>query len=470
MDHSKQLGEGKVLNLLIKFSLPAIVGMLVNGLYNVVSRMFIGNAEGALGIAGLTICFPPMLITMAFMVLIGIGANTMVSIKLGEGKRDEAEKIFGNSVSLFIIISLVITLVGLVFLDPMLKLFGASHDVLPYARAYMGIILTGTIFQAFSLGMNNFIRGEGNPKVAMGTMLMGAGINIILTPLFIFVFGMGVTGAAIATVLAQLSSSVWVMTYFLSKRSSLKIRKENLKLDIHRVRTIFSLGSAPFFMQLATALINLILNWSLINYGGDIAISGMGIVTSLQFLVTMPLFGITQGVQPIIGYNYGAKNYSRVREALKLAIIGAMAIACIGFLFIEIFPAQIVSLFNRNNPALIEFTVYAVRVFMMCLPILGFQIIGSQYFQAVGKPRESAILGLSRQIILFTPAVLVLPIIFGLHGVIIAGPAADFLSTVLTGIWLLKEMKHLGHKHNESLILIEAEEAEKEIKMQVQDI
>ena len=443
MDNSKQLGELKVINLLMKFSIPAIIGMLVNALYNVVDRIFIGNGVGSLGIAGTTVAFPVMLVMMAFSMLIGIGANSLVSIRLGENKKEEAEVIFGNSVSLLIISSLVLTVVGLAVLDPLLKLMGASNQILPYARDYLQIILIGGVFQSLGMGMNNFIRSEGNPRIAMYTMLIGAVINTVLDPVFIFVFDMGMKGAAIATIFAQFVSAVWVVLYFLRGKSLLKLHLKNMILKPGVIAGIHALGIAPFAMQLAASVQNFILNASLANYGGDIAISGMGIVNSIVTLMIMPIFGINQGVQPIIGFNYGARKFDRVKEAYKLAVIFATVIVIIGWILTRVCPEQLVYLFNKTDKELINFSTMALRRFMMFLPFIGFQIVSSNYFQAVGKPTHSALLGLSRQVLILIPALLILPGFFGLVGVISAGPLADVVSTVITGIFIFVEMRKL---------------------------
>lgn len=454
MDRSKQLGEEKVSKLLLKFSVPAIIGMLANALYNVIDRIFIGNSDGpfagSLGIAGITVGFPLMLIMMAFMMLVGIGANSLVSIRLGEGKKDEAELILGNAFVLLIIISLGISALGLIFLDPLLRLFGASETILPYARAFMQIILVGTVFQGIGFGMNNFIRGEGNPLVAMLTMLLGTVLNVILCYIFIQHLGMGIRGSALATVIAQAAAAAWVLYYFMGGKSTLKIRRKNLGLDPQIVLKVFSLGSAPFALQIASSIVSMVFNLSLGHYAGDIAISGMGIITSILTLIQMPIFGVNQGVQPIIGYNYGAKKFDRVKEALKLAIMAATAIVLIGFAVSEIFPRQLVTLFNQNEE-LVNFTTYGMRVFFLFLPVIGFQIISANYFQAVGKPQQAAFLSLSRQLLLLVPAVLILPLFYGINGVIIAGPVADICSAVLTGLFLLREIRNLDQKHQTSI-------------------
>ncbi|MCX7709275.1 MAG: MATE family efflux transporter [Clostridia bacterium] len=451
MERSKQLGEGKVLNLLLKFSIPAMVGMLVNALYSVIDRAFVGHSVGQLGLAGVTLTFPVMLILMACMMLIGLGANSLVSIRLGQGNRQEAEHILGNAFMLLIVISLVLTALGLIFLTPIIKLLGASSEVLPYARDFLQIILIGVIFQGIGFGMNNFIRGEGNPKVAMMTMLVGAVLNIILCWLFIMIFGWGIKGSALATIISQGVSAAWVLNYFFSGKSTLKIHLKNLKPDQVVIKSILGLGSAPFALQLAASLVNFILNWRLKVYGGDVAIAGMGIVTSILTLIMMPIFGINQGVQPIIGYNYGAKNFDRVKEALKLAIIGATAIVCVGFGVVQLIPRQIVHIFNNDDTQLIEFSIYALRAFLIFLPVIGFQIISANYFQAIGKAKQSAFLSLSRQIILLIPAVLILPLFFGLHGVVFAGPVADLGASLLTGFWIWRELRRLEDKHERHL-------------------
>lgn len=449
MDSSKQLGEEKIFSLLLKFSIPAIIGMLVNALYNVVDRIFIGNGVGSLGIAATTIAFPIMLIIIAFGMLIGIGATSLISIRLGEQKKEEAEVIMGNGIVLLVGVSLLISFLGLIFISPLLKTFGASEAVLPYAKEYVSIILFGTVFQCVSFGINGFIRAEGNPRTAMTTMLIGAVLNIILDPIFIFVFNWGIAGAAYATVLAQVISSIWMLHYFVSGKSLLKLYLKNFKLQPVIVASIFTIGSAPFAMQMAACLLSVILNNSLSFYGGDVAISGMGVIHSVITLILMPIFGINQGVQPIIGFNYGAQKFDRVKEALKLAMIAATVIVSLGFLATQLLPEQIISLFNKEDKELIEFGTHALSIFLIFLPIIGFQVVGANYFQAVGKPKQAMFLSLSRQVLIFIPALLILPRFFSLNGVLIAGPTADLISSFITGIWLLREFKILDKKHGE---------------------
>lgn len=446
MDREKKLGEQKISKLLIEFSIPAITGMIVMSLYNIIDRIFIGNGIGSLGIAGITIGFPIMLLMFAFGMLIGIGATSLISIKLGEGKKDEAEKIMGNAVTMLIIISVLFAIVCLINLDFILKIFGASEEVIPYARDYMSVIILGVGFSSISFGMNNFIRAEGNPKIAMLTQLISAIINLILAPIFIFVFDWGMKGAGLATVIAQAISSIWIISYFLTGRSSLKIRMKYLKPKLNIVGKIVAIGAPSFSLQLAASLINVILNRSLTIYGGDLAISGMGIVNTIQTLLIMPVIGISQGAQPIIGYNYGAEKYDRVKATLKLAIIGATIVVVAGFIGTRLFPEQLIAVFNRNDSELIKFGSHALIIFFIFLPMTGFQIISSNYFQAIGKIKPAMILTMSRQIIILIPALFILPHFYGLNGVLYAGPLSDFLSSIITVTWLWFELKNLNCK------------------------
>lgn len=456
MDRSKQLGEDKVSRLLFRFSIPAIIAMLVNAIYNIVDRIFIGHGVGSLGIGATTLGFPIMLIMMAFTMLIGIGANALVSIRLGQNRKEEAEGIFGNAFVLLIVFSLLFTVLGSIFLEPLLRLMGASDNIMPYAKDYLQIILLGGVFQAIGMGMNNFIRSEGNPRIAMYTMLVGAVSNTILDPIFIFVFDWGMKGAAIATIMSQALSAVCVMLYFLRGKSLLKIHMRSLRLRLSYIGNIFSLGAASFAMQVAASVLNFIMNKSLSTYGGDIAISGMGIVNSITTLMIMPIFGINQGVQPIIGYNYGAQKYDRVKEAYKLAVIFATIIVVTGWIATRLFPQQLVYLFNNDDQELISFGTKAIKRFLIFLPVVGFQIVSANYFQAVGKPLYSALLGLSRQVLLLIPALLILPIFFGLNGIISAGPLSDSISSCITGIFIFREMRKLGRQHEEFKVSIAA--------------
>jgi len=450
LDSTAKLGQEKIGSLLMSFSIPAIVGMLVMSLYNVIDRVFIGNSAGSLGIAAITVGFPIMIVQFAFIGMIGMGATALVSIRLGQQKREEAESIMGNALVLLVGLALVMTVLGLIFMDPLLRIFGASDDVMPLARTYISIILGASIFQSLSFGMNNFIRAEGNPRTAMATMIIGSVLNVLLAPLFIFGFSWGMAGAGLATALSQAVSAIWVMLYFVLGKSTLKIRRENFRVDMATTRKMMALGSAFFAMQFSQSILSAIMNTSLGIYGGDVAISGMGIVISLMTLIMMPIVGINQGAQPIIGYNYGAQRYDRVKSTLKYAAIAATVIATAGFVLIRLFPTQLITIFNSQDAELIAFGSNALVLFLTFLPLIGFQIVGSGYFQAVGKPRQSLILTLSRQVLILIPALLILPRFFQLNGVLMAGPLADLIASAWTGGWLFVELRDLRRRHARS--------------------
>jgi putative MATE family efflux protein len=444
MEENHELGVSSIPALIWKFSLPSIVGMLVSALYNVVDRIFIGQGVGPLGIAGATIAFPLMQIQIAFATLIGLGATTLISINLGRRDKDTAERVLGNGFLLIIALAITVSALGLIFLDPLLRLFGASEEVLPFARDYTSVILAGTVFQVVGLGVNNFIRGEGNPKTAMMSMLIGAVLNAILCPLFLFVFHMGMRGAAFATILSQAVSAVWVMSYYLSGRSALHLRLANLRPRKDIVFPVIAIGSAPFAVNLANSLMNGVMNNQLQRYGGDLAVSSMGIVFALTSLFVFIAFGINGGVQPIIGYNYGAKQPARVRQAALFAIGAATAAFVIGFAVVQLFPRPLVLLFAGSSVELADMGSFALRRVLLCMPLIGFQIVSSGYFQAVGKPKHSMLLSLSRQVLFLIPLLYIMPAIAGLTGLWFAPASADFLAAVVTAIFFTREMRSLG--------------------------
>ncbi len=445
MEYKNPLGEQKISRLLLQFSIPATVGMLVNTIYNIVDRIYIGNSPdmGSDGIGGITLVFPIMIILMSLGMLFGIGGATLFSIRLGEQKKDEAENVLGNAFVLLVIAGAAFMILGQIFLKPILLSFGASDDILPYAIDYMRVLFFGALFLVVGMGMNNFIRADGNPTIAMLTMIIGAGANIILDPIFIFVFKWGIKGAALATILSQSLSATWVLLYFVGKRSRSKLKLGYMKLRLSIVTQIASLGLPGSLMQLANSVLNVVLNRQLILYGGDIAISAMGIINSTQMLLIMPVIGINQGAQPIISFNFGAKKYDRIKETVKLAIISATAVVTIGYLLIRLFPTQMVSLFNRE-PELLDFGTNAILKWMMFLPVVGFQVVASNFFQAIGRYKSAMFLTLSRQIIFLIPAIIVFSNIWGINGLLHAAPFADVFSTVLTGVWFYFGIRKLG--------------------------
>lgn len=441
---SRSLANENILKLLLKFSLPAIIAMIVGALYNVIDRIYIGHSvAGTFGIAGITICMPIMLIIWAFGTLIGVGASALFSLKLGEDKKDEAKKIVGNGLTLLIIVSILVTLVGELFLDSILKMFGATNDILPFARDYMAIIFWGTILMLIGYGMSNLIRAEGKPQKAMLFMIIGPILNVLIAPLFIFTFNLGMKGAALATVVSQAVSTLLVLRYFLGKGSSFKVSIESLFLKSQFASKIIILGLAPFLMQIVSSIVTLILNRSLIKYGGDEAIPAMGIIMSIQALITMSIMGINQGMQPIVGFNYGSQNFSRVKKTLTYSIVIATLIATVSYILLQLFSKQIIMGFNDQNPDIISFGEHAIRVYLFLLPVIGLQVIGSGFFQAIGKAKQAMILSLSRQILIFIPLLLILPLFLNVEGIFISGIVADLGAFLLTAMLLKVEFRRL---------------------------
>ena len=446
MSNSQQiLGTEPIGKLLLRYSLPAIIGMMVNGLYNVVDRVFIGNMPGVgpLAITGLGVTMPVMTIILAFGMLIGIGAATNISIKLGQGKKDEAEKLIGNSITLSVIVGLIIMAIGLLFGDQILKVFGASEDSLEYAKAYINIILIGTVFNLIGFVFNSTIRGDGNPKLSAKIMVVGCLLNIILDAVFIFVVNMGIGGAALATIISQFITAIWGLSYYIKGKSNLKLNKSNLKLDKSLVYTIIVIGAAPFAMQIAASGVQVISNNALRTYGGDLAIGAMATINSIIMMVGLPIVGISQGAQPIIGFNYGCKKYDRVEQTLKLATIASTIGLTIGWVVVQLYPEPIVSMFNKDAE-LVKISVDGIRKYLFMMPLIGMSMIGSNYIQSIGKAKQSMFLGLLRQVILLVPMMLILPKFLGLDGVWFSQPVADVISFIITFIVVNKEVK--SHK------------------------
>lgn len=453
MTSNFDIGKGSIGRLLWEFSMPAIIGMLVMGLYIITDRIFVGQGVGSIALAAVTVAQPIMTLMMAFGMLIGIGATALASIRLGERKFKEVEIIAGNAALLLIVLPSLIALIYYSFSDPILKLLGASEEVLPFARDYMHIYMLSAIPGALSPGLNNFIRAQGNPRFSMITQIIGAVVNIIFNYFFIFHFGFGIRGSALATLLAQTISMLWVLAFFFQGKSTVKLRLKNLRPHFSLMIKILAIGFAPFAMQLATSVQQTILNQTLKVYGGDLALSAVGIVMSSALLFFMPIIGISQGAQPIIGFNYGAKLYPRVQETVKKAIFFATLFAVIGFVLIRLFATSIVGLFSTGDPALSQLASHALVTFFTLLPIVGFQIIGANYFQAVGKPLQSTILSLSRQVLFFIPLLFILPRFWGIEGVWRTAPIADSLSVTLTGTVLfleLRKMSKMNSQVNES--------------------
>ena len=447
----KELGEAPIGRLLWKFSLPGIVGMLVNSLYNIVDRIFIGNGVNSEAIGGLTVAFPLMVITMAVSMLVGVGASTLLSIRLGEHDHEAAEKLLGNGYILLIIFGLLPTVVGLPFLRPLLVMFGATPDILEYAVDYTWVILIGNVGASVGFGMNNFVRAEGSPRMAMVTMLISAIVNIVLDYIFIFPLGMGVAGAAWATIIAQAISALWVLYFFtLYRGSTLKLKKAYFRLEGRLFKQIVTIGLAPCLMQLCQSLVILIINRRVGVYAGELSglyIAIIGVTNSIIGIFMMPLMGISQGVQPIIGYNYGAKQYARTREAILKAIASGVVISLVAYVAMFTIPEQLVSIFNRSDTSLAQLGARVLIISNLLLPGVAFGVIGSQYFQAVGKAKMAIFLSLTRQCLFLLPAVYIMPLFFGLDGIFFAFVVSDGSAILLTCIclwWEFHQMKRKG--------------------------
>ena len=430
------LGEGKVSSLLFKLALPAIIAQLVNVLYNIVDRIFIGRIpNGEIAMAGVGVAFPIIMIVSAFSALIGMGGAPIAAIKMGAKDNDEAEKIMSNSFSMLIIIGAILTVEFLVFKEPILYAFGASDKTINYAIDYLTLYLIGTVFVQIALGMNPFVNTQGFAKTGMLTVMIGAVINIVLDPIFIFIFNMGVKGAALATVCGQLVSALWVLKFLFGKTSVLKIRKKYLVPKLNVILPVIALGVSPFIMQGTESLVIIIMNNQLSIYGGDLAIGAMTIMSSIMQIVMLPLMGLSQGAQPIISYNYGAKKMERIKATFKLLLISCLVYTGVMWALLMIVPKMFVLIFN-NNPNLVEITSWSIKIYFAGVIMFGAQIACQQTFLALGQAKTSLILALLRKIILLIPLAFILPNFFeeGLKGVLMAEPVADILAAAITVI------------------------------------
>lgn len=444
MDRSNELGNENVWKLLIKFSIPAVIGMLVNALYSVVDRIFVGRGVGSIALSGVAVTFPITNIIMAVGMLVGIGSAAVVSIKLGQKKPEEAEHILGNALVLSVLITLITSILGLAFLEPLLVMFGASAETMPYARQFAAILLAGAVLQNIGFGLNPIIRSQGDPKTAMKTMLIGAVINVALNPLFIFGFKLGVAGSALATLISQAVCTIWIFAYFTRGKSLLKLKKANLKLQKHIVSQILAIGVSPFAMQMAASMVTICINTNLAKYGGDLAIGAYSLIMSIAILILMPAFGVNQGAQPIIGFNFGSGQLDRVKKALNYSMLVNTVIASAGFLAVQLFPVQIISMFNSTDAQLIAIGSDGITKYLMMFALVGPSSAIINYFQSVGKAKHSMGLSLSRQVIILIPLVLIMPHFFQLDGIWMAGAVSDLISSLLCFAFIAKEAKLLN--------------------------
>ena len=430
------LGKDNVGKLLFKLALPAIIAQIVNILYNIVDRIFIGRLpNGEIAMAGVGIAFPIIIIVMAFSSLIGMGGAPLAAIKMGEKDNDGAEKIISNSFAMLIIIGIILTIGFFIFQDKLLWAFGASEATIGFAKQYLSIYLIGTVFVQIALGMNPFINTQGFAKIGMGTVIIGAIINIVLDPIFIFIFDMGVSGAALATIIAQIGSAIWALQFLFGKKSILKIRRKYLKPDIKIVIGIMALGVSPFVMQSTESLVLISLNNKLMMYGGDLAVGAMTIMSSIIQIITMPIMGLAQGAQPIMSYNFGAKNIDRVVKTFKLLFICSIGYTIFMWGALNIFPELFVKIFN-SNPQLIEMTSWTIKIFFGGIFLFGAQMACQQTFLSLGQAKISLLLALLRKIILLIPLIFILPTFFNdkLMAVLLAEPIADILAALTTMI------------------------------------
>ena len=458
-----RLGSASIPKLIAEFAIPAIAGMLVNAAYNLIDALFLGQAVGELGLAATQVAMPVMTVFMALAMLVGAGGNALAALKLGQGRHDLAERALGNTVTLsFALYAIIVVIASCppVF-DGLLTLSSATDEVRPGATVFMRIISYGFILQCIGMGVNNFIRTAGAPNRALGTMVIGAVACIAFNYLFVMVLGWGIAGSALATLCGQGCSCIAVLWYFLfTKGVPLKLRAACLKPDLRLCRSILALGLASFFVQIGAAVVNFFMNFLLVKYGAlspigsDNALASIGLIMRVAMFTIMPLVGMSIAIQPILGFNYGARLFKRVRKTLLDGILAATAIALAMFIIVQVWPSQIISLFGITDPKLNDFTVYALRVQLLMLPIVGFQIVGSNYFQATGQPLKSSLLSLSRQILFLVPLLFILPEVLpslvpgltGLDALYIATPVADGCSIVLTFVFVMIELGRLRRK------------------------
>lgn len=440
-----ELGTERVSVLLRKYAVPAIIAMTASSLYNIVDSIFIGQGVGPYAISGFAITFPFMNLAAAFGSLIGVGASTLSSVLLGQRDYDNARKVLGNVVVLNFIIGGLFTILSLAFLDPILYFFGASDNTITYAKEYMVIILAGNIVTHMYLGLNALLRSSGHPKQAMAATMLTVMLNCILDPIFIFVFDMGIAGAAWATVLSQMVALIWLLRIFSNKEELIHFQRGIFRLQKKIVMDSLAIGLAPFLMNSVSCFVVIFINRQLLKYGGDLSVGAYGIVNRYVFLFMMIVMGFTQGMQPIAGYNYGARQYDRVKEVLMRTIKWAMLIMTTSFVVGQLIPRTVVSAFT-SDPDLIEKAAQGVRIIVLAFPVIGINLVTSNFFQSIGKPKRSIFLSLSRQLIFLTPLLYILPMFMGEKGVWWSFAISDIISTVVACLLLYQFFKTFNHE------------------------
>lgn len=438
LSRAQELGTKPVGKLLLQYALPSIVAMTASSLYNMVDSIFIGHGVGSLAISALAVCFPFMNLSAAFGTLVGVGASALISVQLGQKNYGLAKHVFGNVITLNIIIGIIFTVLSLIFLDPILYFFGASEDTLPYAHQYMTINIYGNIITHMYFGMNGVLRASGHPKAAMIATINTVIINTILDPIFIFAFGWGIQGAACATLLAQVISMCWQIKIFTNKNEILHFTHGIYKLDSTIVKRIFAVGMSPFLMNLASCLIIIFINKGLKQYGGDLSIGAYGIVNRITFIFAMLVMGMNQGMQPIAGYNFGARQFHRVTHVLKLTIYYATAVMIIGFMVGELFPGSASRMFT-NDEELISISIKGMRIIFIFFPVIGFQMVTANFFQSIGMAGKAIFLSLTRQLIFLLPCLIILPMFMQCDGIWWSMPISDLLASIIAAIMLYRQ-------------------------------
>ncbi len=440
MDNNKatlELGTKPIGRLLMQYAMPAIIAMTASSLYNMVDSIFIGQGVGPMAISGLALTFPFMNLGAAFGAAVGVGASTCISVKLGQKDYGTAQRILGNTVTLNVIVGLLFSIVSLLFLDDILYFFGASPRTIPYARDYMVIILLGNVFSHMYFGMNAVLRAAGKPRQAMYATMFTVVMNTLLDPLFIYVFNMGIQGAAFATILSQMMALTWQMKLFTDRRELLHLQRGTFGLEGRLVRNIIAIGMSPFLMNVCACIVVIFINKGLLAYGGDLAVGAYGIVNRVAFVFVMIVMGINQGMQPIAGYNYGAQQNDRLMRVLKLSMIAATAVTTTGFLIAEIFPRECARLFTSDDQ-LLDMSAHGMRIVMFTFPIIGYQMVVTNFFQSIGRASVSIFLSLSRQMLFLLPMLIILPPIMGADGVWLSMPVSDTVASVVTAIVMVK--------------------------------
>lgn len=434
------LGTESIGKLLMQYAVPAIIAMTASSLYNMVDSIFIGHGVGTMAISGLALTFPLMNLAAAFGSLVGVGASTLISVKLGQKDYDTAQRVLGNVFVLNIVLGLAFTVIVMLFLDPILYFFGGSDQTVGYARDYMQIILLGNTVTHLYLGLNAVLRSSGHPQKAMYATIATVVVNTILDPVFIYGFGWGIRGAAIATIVAQVISLTWQLKLFGNKDELLHFHRGIFRLRRKIVFDSLAIGMSPFLMNMAACFIVIIINQGLKKYGGDLAIGAFGIVNRLVFIVVMIVMGLNQGMQPIAGYNFGAKLYERVNKVLKLTIIYATAVTTFGFLVGMLLPDLVVGIFT-SDAELTELSATGLRITVMFFPIIGFQMVTSNFFQSIGMASKAIFLSLTRQILILLPCLLILPHFFGVAGVWYSMPVSDLLASLIALVMLVCQFR-----------------------------